>query len=62
MPRYQIFAIQAIVAIIFSVVLIRMFYGAVNPVLVIGLACIMLGLALLSEYWKKRKSRNQEKK
>ncbi|MBW1813882.1 MAG: hypothetical protein JRJ39_09470 [Deltaproteobacteria bacterium] len=54
MTKYHIFVIRAILAGVVAVVLTRMFYGSVNPVFVIGLAIILLGLAYLSAYLKKK--------
>lgn len=62
MTQYQIFTIRAILAVIVAVVLTRIFYGSVNPVFVVGFAIILLSLAYLSEYWKKRKSKDQKDK
>ena len=54
MTKYHIFVIRAILSGVVAVVLTRMFYGSVNPVFVIGLAIILLGLAYLSAYLKKK--------
>jgi len=54
MPKYQIFTIQAIVAIFIAVIISRIFFGALNPIVIIGIAAIMLGLAYLSAYLKKK--------
>ena len=54
MTRYHIFVIRAIIGGVFAVVLTRIFYGSVNPIFVIGLTTILVGLAYLSEYFKKK--------
>jgi hypothetical protein len=53
----HIFVIRAILAVVFSVVATRMFYGKVDPFYVAGVAVILLGLAYLSEYLRHRKDR-----
>jgi len=54
MSRYHVFVIRLILGGIIAVILTRMFYGSVNLVFVIGLAIILVGLAYLSEYLKKK--------
>jgi len=54
MTRYQIFIIRIILGGVIAVILTRMFFGSVNIIFVIGLAIILVGLAYLSEYLKKK--------
>jgi hypothetical protein len=53
----QIFLLRAFVGLFIAVFLTRMFYGAVEPVYVAGLAAILVGLAYFAEYLRKRKER-----
>jgi uncharacterized membrane protein len=52
----QIFAIRAILGIAFAVLLIRFFYPDATAFHVGGLAVVMVGLAYVFEYFRKRKS------
>jgi hypothetical protein len=53
----QIFAIRALMGLGIAVVLTRMFRGHSDPLYVIGLATILVGLAYALEYLRKRKQR-----
>jgi uncharacterized membrane protein HdeD (DUF308 family) len=55
MNQFQIFVIRAIVGLVFAVIVTRMFYGRTNPLYVVGLAVILVGLAYFAEYLRKRK-------
>ena len=57
MNALQIFVIRAILAVVFSVVATRMFFGKVDPLNIAGLAIILLGLAYFAEYLRNRKNR-----
>ena len=57
MTGLHIFVIRAILAIVFAVIATRMFYGRVEPVIIAGLAVILLGLAYFAEYLRHRKRR-----
>jgi len=53
----HIFVIRAILAIVFAVIATRMFYGRLAPLIIAGVAVILLGLAYFSEYLRHRKRR-----
>lgn len=54
MTRYHILTIRVVLGGIIAVILTRMFFGTVPPLFVIGLTVILVGLAYLSEYLKKK--------
>ncbi len=54
---FQTFIIRAVMGLGMAVVLTRMFRGHSDPVYVIGLATILVGLAYAMEYLRKRKKR-----
>ena len=53
--RFHIFAIRAILGVVFAVLLTRFFYPQAAIVHMAGLAVIMVGLAYFSEYLRNRK-------
>ncbi len=55
MPRYQIFIIRAILAAVFAVVLVRMFYPQKPMAYALGLAVFLIGLAYYFEHIRKNK-------
>ena len=55
MNRFHIFAIRAVLGIVFAVFLTRFFYPRAGILHVAGLAVIMVGLAYFSEYLRNRK-------
>ena len=55
MKPFQIFVIRAIVGLAFAALVTRMFYGRINPIYVVGLAIILVGLAYFAEYLRQRK-------
>ena len=55
MNQLSVFIIRAIVGLAFAAIITRMFHGRIDPVYVVGLAIIMVGLAYLAEYLRKRK-------
>ncbi len=55
MTDFHIFIIRAILGAGFAVILSRMFYPDANIVYVIGLGCILVGLAYFAEYLRNRK-------
>ena len=57
MNQWQIFIIRAIIGLVFAVIMTRMFYGRINPLYVVALAVIMVGLAYFAEFLRQRKSR-----
>ena len=57
MNQLSIFIIRAIVGLAFAAILTRLFHGRIDPVYVVGLAIIMVGLAYLAEYFRKRRTK-----
>jgi uncharacterized membrane protein YcaP (DUF421 family) len=55
MKPFQIFVIRAIIGLAFAALVTRMFYGRINPIYVMGLAIILVGLAYFAEYLRQRK-------
>ena len=55
MNQLTIFVIRAVVGLAFAAIVTRMFYGRINPVYVVGLAVILVGLAYFAEYLRKRR-------
>ncbi len=55
MNQLTIFVIRAVVGLAFAALVTRMFYGRIDPVYVVGLAIILVGLAYFAEYLRKRK-------
>ena len=55
MNQLTIFFIRAIVGLAFAAIVTRLFHGRINPVYVVGLAIILVGLAYFAEYLRKRK-------
>jgi uncharacterized membrane protein HdeD (DUF308 family) len=53
--QLSIFIIRAIVGLAFAAIITRLFRGSMDPVYVVGLAIIMVGLAYLAEYFRKRR-------
>jgi len=52
---FHIFVIRAVLAVVFAVVLTRVFHPDFQPVYVAGLAVILVGLAYLAEFLRQRK-------
>lgn len=57
MNQLTIFFIRAVVGLAFAAIVTRMFHGRINPVYVVGLAIILVGLAYFAEYLRKRKQK-----
>ncbi len=57
MNQLSIFVIRAVVGLAFAAIITRMFHGSINPTYVVGLAIIMVGLAYLAEYLRKRRKK-----
>ncbi len=55
MNQLTIFFIRAVVGLAFAAIVTRLFHGRINPVYVVGLAIILVGLAYFAEYLRKRK-------
>jgi hypothetical protein len=56
MGRFYVFIIRAVFGAVFAVVLTRIFYPKTNFVYVVGLGVFLVGMAYLTEYFRKRKS------
>jgi putative effector of murein hydrolase LrgA (UPF0299 family) len=48
--QLTIFFIRAVVGLAVAAIVARIFFGRIDPVYVLGLAIIMIGLAYLAEY------------
>ena len=57
MNQLTIFFIRAVVGLAFAAIVTRIFFGRIDPVYVLGLATIMIGLAYLAEYLRKRREK-----
>ena len=57
MNQFSVFIIRAVVGLAFAAIITRMFHGRINPGYVLGLAIIMVGLAYLAEYLRKRRTK-----
>jgi putative effector of murein hydrolase LrgA (UPF0299 family) len=55
--QLTIFFIRAVVGLAFAAIVTRTFFGRIDPVYVLGLATIMIGLAYLAEYLRKRREK-----
>jgi ABC-type multidrug transport system permease subunit len=55
--QFSIFIIRAFVGLAFAAIITRMFHGRINPTYVVGLAILMVGLAYLAEYLRKRRTK-----
>ena len=57
MPQYQLFIIRAIIGLGVAALLTRIFFQEIQPIRVVGLAIILVGLSYFSEYLRNRKKR-----
>ena len=57
MNQLSIFIVRAVVGLAFAAIVTRIFFGRIDLVYVVGLAIIMVGLAYLAEFLRKRKNR-----
>jgi putative effector of murein hydrolase LrgA (UPF0299 family) len=55
--QLTIFFIRAVVGLAFAAIVTRIFFGRIDPVYVLGLAIIMIGLAYLAEYLRSRRTK-----
>jgi protein-S-isoprenylcysteine O-methyltransferase Ste14 len=53
--NFNIFVLRAILGVVFAVVLMRMFHPEFHIVYVAGFAIVLVALAYLLEYWRRRK-------
>jgi hypothetical protein len=58
---FHLFIIRAILGGVFAVILSRMFYPGAGVIYVIGLAVILVGLAYVAEYFRIRRTRNDNR-
>ena len=57
MNQLTIFIVRAVVGLAFAAIVTRIFFGRIDPVYVVGLAIIMVGLAYLAEYLRGRRTK-----
>ena len=57
MNQLSIFIVRAVVGLAFAAIVTRIFFGRIDPVYVVGLAIIMVGLAYLAEYLRGRRTK-----
>ncbi|HDI59834.1 MAG TPA: hypothetical protein ENF48_05710 [Desulfobacteraceae bacterium] len=63
MTAYQLFAIRAVLGIVFAVVILRFFYPQAGIPHVAGLAIFLVGMAYITEAWRhKRQAKEREPK
>ena len=63
MTHYQIFAIRAVLGIVFAVVMLRFFYPRAGLAYAVGLAIFLVGMAYITEAWRRKRSvRDREPK
>ncbi|MFZ7128103.1 MAG: hypothetical protein ACOWWM_18255 [Desulfobacterales bacterium] len=55
MTAFHMFFIRAVLGLVFAVIITKVFRGVIDPVYVTGLAIILVGLAYLMEYLRKRR-------
>jgi putative effector of murein hydrolase LrgA (UPF0299 family) len=55
--QLTIFFIRAVVGLAFAALVTRIFFGRIDPLYVLGLAIIMIGLAYLAEYLRGRRTK-----
>jgi hypothetical protein len=55
MNQLQIFIIRAVIGVAFAVIATRMYYGSVNPLYVVGLAVVLVGLAYFAEFIRNKR-------
>jgi hypothetical protein len=55
MTQLTIFVIRAVVGLAFAAIMCRLFFGSLNPAYVVGLAIILVGLAYVAEYLRRRR-------
>jgi len=58
--NFHIFIIRAILGAVFAVILSRFFYPQANMIYVLGLGVILVGLAYLAEYFRKKRTQDKE--
>ena len=61
MNRFYIFVIRVSLGLMFSVFLVRFFYGQVSLLYVLGLSIFLVGFAYVLEYWRKKKELESQK-
>ena len=58
--NFHIFIIRAILGAVFAVILSRFFYPQANMIYVLGLGVILVGLAYLAEYFRKKRTQDKQ--
>jgi hypothetical protein len=61
MNRFLIFVLRAILGVIFAVVLSRFFYPEAGIVFIAGMAVGLVGLAYVTEYYRKQRAEGRGK-
>lgn len=63
MTAYHLFAIRAVLGVVFAVVILRFFYPQAGVVYIAGLAVFLVGMAYITEAWRrKRRAAEREPK
>jgi hypothetical protein len=63
LTAYQVFAIRAVLGIVFAVVILRFFYPGAGIAYSVGLAIFLVGMAYITEAWRhKRRAKEREPK
>ena len=57
MNPFSVFIIRAVVGLAFAAIVTRIYFGKIDPVYVVALAIIMVGLAYLAEYLRERRTK-----
>ncbi len=55
MANFNIFVIRAILGVVFAVILMRIFHPEFHIVYVAGFAVVLVALAYLLEFWRRKK-------
>ena len=56
MVKFNIFVIRAVLGAVFAVILMRVFHPEFHMAYVAGFAVVLVALAYLLEYWRKKKT------
>jgi len=55
LANFNIFVIRAILGVVFAVILMRIFHPEFHIVYVAGFAVVLVALAYLLEFWRRKK-------
>lgn len=61
MANFNIFVMRAVLGAVFAVILMRVFHPEFHIVYVAGFAIVLVALAYLLEYWRRRKMEKNKK-